>query len=109
MHEMEKIKKRAEAAGKSLVVIHGGANGADALAEIAARKLGVRTIVFEAEWQKYGRAAGPIRNNRMITEGKPDFGLAFGLIRKSSGALTGTGDMVAQLLGMGVSVYCVCG
>ena len=32
---------------------------------------------FPADWKKYGRAAGPIRNKQMLNEGKPDLVLAF--------------------------------
>jgi hypothetical protein len=30
-----------------------------------------------AEWETLGRKAGPIRNERMLTEGKPDLVVAF--------------------------------
>lgn len=32
---------------------------------------------FDADWRGLGRAAGPIRNQRMIDEGKPDLVVAF--------------------------------
>ncbi len=59
------------------VVIHGAATGADEMAGRAADALGIPVEVFPADWQKYGRAAGPIRNKQMLNEGQPDLVLAF--------------------------------
>ena len=64
-------------------VIHGGATGADdeamiwtcLMASIPGRD--IKHIPFVAEWHKHGRAAGPIRNKRMLDEGKPDLVVAF--------------------------------
>ena len=55
-------------------IVSGHANGADKLAEEYAKRLGLVLKVFPADWKKYGRAAGPIRNREMlsyITEGNP--------------------------------------
>ncbi len=49
------------------VVLHGGARGADALVDQAARRLGWPLRVMPAEWSRYGAAAGPIRNALMLT------------------------------------------
>lgn len=51
------------------LLIHGGCSGADSLAQ----KYGdynpvFPTKVFEADWDKYGKSAGPIRNRLMLTE-----------------------------------------
>lgn len=59
-----------------IVVIHGGARGADTLAGEVAKELGFRVKVFLADWEKFGKAAGPIRNIEMLNE-KPDLVLAF--------------------------------
>lgn len=53
------------------VVIHGGADGADSLAGMAAAKRGLQVEVYRAKWFEYGKAAGPIRNQQMIDDGKP--------------------------------------
>lgn len=47
-------------------VVSGGARGADILAERYAQKRGLQMIVFPAEWKKYGRRAGFIRNVDII-------------------------------------------
>lgn len=52
---------------RTTLVITGGAPGADTLAERAAEALGFQArVVMRAEWEKYGRAAGPRRNQQML-------------------------------------------
>jgi len=38
---------------------------------------GVECLQYPADWEKLGRAAGPIRNEQMLREGKPDLVVAF--------------------------------
>ncbi|MBQ6706027.1 MAG: DUF2493 domain-containing protein [Clostridia bacterium] len=45
--------------------ISGGCRGADALGERYAREHGYEIERYPAEWEKYGRAAGPMRNRKM--------------------------------------------
>ena len=55
-------------------IVSGHASGADKMAEAYAKRLGIPLKVFPAEWKKYGRGAGPIRNREMlayILEGNP--------------------------------------
>jgi hypothetical protein len=59
------------------LVIAGGCRGADCLAVKAARDCGFPYVEFLADWEKFGKAAGPIRNIAMLKEGKPDFALIF--------------------------------
>ncbi|WP_411975946.1 SLOG family protein [Sulfitobacter faviae] len=80
------------------VVIHGAARGVDEQAMIAAQTLpGVKHLPFAADWNAHGRAAGPIRNKRMLTEGKPDRVVAFPGGR-------GTANMCKQAKEAGVPV-----
>lgn len=58
-------------------LIHGGAKGADTLAGEWADKNGVPTEVYLANWARDGKSAGPLRNLRMLMEGKPDLVVAF--------------------------------
>lgn len=46
-------------------IIEGGAAGADSLARDWARSRGIRVTTVRADWEKYGRAAGAIRNGEM--------------------------------------------
>jgi len=65
-------------AASASVVIHGGARGADTLAgEWAMKRQRVPVIVYHADWNAHGRSAGPIRNAKMLAEGKPDLVIAF--------------------------------
>jgi hypothetical protein len=50
-------------------VVHGGARGADALAGDWARERGIPVQVFHADWDREGKAAGPLRNERMAKAG----------------------------------------
>lgn len=68
---------RAHAKRPVSVLIHGGARGADSLAEDWAICHHVEVAAFPADWQRNGKSAGPIRNMRMLAEGKPDGVVAF--------------------------------
>jgi YspA, cpYpsA-related SLOG family len=50
------------------LIISGGARGADTLAERYAEVFDLSFKLFPANWDKYGRAAGPIRNREMLKE-----------------------------------------
>ena len=60
-----------------VLVIHGGARGADRLAGKIARKRGLAQRVFIPDWGKFGKRAGILRNIEMLEKGKPDEGLVF--------------------------------
>ena len=83
--------------GRPDVVMQGGAPGYDLAAKLWARAHGIEGMIFEADWQTHGRAAGPIRNQRMIDEGKPDLVVAFPGGR-------GTADMVSKARAAGIEV-----
>lgn len=55
----------------------GAAQGADRIALDWAHRNGVSSWQIPAEWEKYGKAAGPIRNQKMLDVGKPDLVIAF--------------------------------
>lgn len=52
----------------TLVLLSGRCRGADQLGERFAKENGWTIEQYPAEWKKYGRAAGPIRNKKMIDE-----------------------------------------
>ena len=58
------------------LIISGGATGADRHAEGWARYNEIAFLVVPAQWEKHGKAAGPIRNKRMLSI-KPDLVIAF--------------------------------
>ncbi len=46
-------------------LVSGGASGVDSMAERYANENGISVKVFQADWKKYGRGAGPLRNKEM--------------------------------------------
>lgn len=78
-------------------VIHGGAAGADMLAGRWAHHRGIPVTVYRADWTRHGKRAGPIRNQQMIDEGKPDVVIAFPGGR-------GTADMLRRAEAAGISI-----
>jgi hypothetical protein len=78
-------------------IISGMARGADMLAATYARRFKIPLLEFPADWNKHGRAAGPIRNQQMLDEGRPDMVIAFPGGR-------GTADMVSRAKKAGVRV-----
>lgn len=85
---------------KGVTIMHGGCpTGADQMADDwAVVHWCDDLLVFPADWQTYRRAAGPIRNQRMLDEGKPDLVIAFPGGR-------GTADMVRRAKAAGVKVH----
>jgi YspA, cpYpsA-related SLOG family len=87
-------------------VIDGVARGADSLGNRAAMTLWPRInhMRFPADWRKFGKAAGPIRNRQMLATGRPDLVLAFHDDLEHS---KGTADMVRIARQAGVPVRVV--
>ncbi len=52
--------------GTPCEVVSGGALGADSMGERWAEQNGIPVRVFEADWQRYGKAAGPSRNQAIV-------------------------------------------
>jgi predicted Rossmann-fold nucleotide-binding protein len=91
-YQLGKLKARGISA-----VITGGAKGADEFAHYWATRNGIEVIQFKADWQKHGRAAGPIRNQQMLDEGRPDLVVAFAGGR-------GTADMIRRAEAAGIPI-----
>ena len=88
--------------GMELVVIEGGARGADAAAATWADAWhqsgrNVAHLQFRANWLQHGKSAGPRRNQRMIDEGRPDLVVGF------PGGV-GTRDMLRRARSSGIEV-----
>lgn len=79
------------------VIIEGGARGADRLAFTIAGRKGWGSETYEADWEKLGPKAGPIRNQMMLDAGRPDLVVAFPGGR-------GTADMLRRAEAAGVRV-----
>lgn len=48
-----------------LIILSGGAKGTDSLGERYAKENNLQLQVFPANWTRYGKKAGPIRNEQM--------------------------------------------
>lgn len=87
------IKEYVRSLPPDVRVITGGANGADYYAEKARKECGLDGKVYDAKWDMFGKAAGPIRNRRMIKDESPYLVVAFhnNIFRSK-----GTRDMLLQ-------------
>lgn len=47
------------------IILSGHASGADMIGEQYAKEHGIKCKLYPAEWKKYGKIAGPIRNEQM--------------------------------------------
>ena len=54
------------------IIIHGDARGVDRISGYVACTYLMTIEKYPADWKKYHRAAGVIRNQQMLDEGKPD-------------------------------------
>ena len=78
---------------QAIVIVHGAAQGADLLAAKYAHRHDLRTERHPADWQRYGKAAGVIRNAEMVAAGA-DLCLAF--IRDGSRGATHCADLAEK-------------
>ncbi len=87
--------------GAGIVIINGGAPGIDQSFREACADLGVACETFEADWDRYGRAAGPRRNAAMLAAGA-DLVVAF---HRDLASSRGTLDCTRQAIALGVPTY----
>lgn len=83
-----------------IVVISGTARGADTLGERYAHERGYAVEKFPADWNRDGKAAGPIRNAQMAK-------VADTLIAFWDGQSKGTANMIDQAKTRGLSIKIV--
>lgn len=83
--------------GGPLEIAHGGAGGADSLAEEVAHVFGWPVKCYPANWRQFGPAAGPIRNRQMLVDFSPELVVAFPGGR-------GTEHCVKTATGLGIAV-----
>lgn len=90
------VRLALSAVPSSAVLIHGAARGADSLAAEQWAAWGRAVEAHPADWNKHGKAAGVIRNQKMLDSGV-DLLVAFPGGR-------GTADMVARCHRAGVPI-----
>ena len=72
-------------------IVSGCCQGTDTLGERYAKELGIPVVRFPADWQAYGKAAGPIRNRKMAEYASEGEGV---LVAFWDGASRGTASMI---------------
>lgn len=85
-----------------LVIVSGGAKGADLMAEAMALELNIPILVHDADWDRYGRSAGFKRNELIVRDA--DIVLAFYAPGPRSKGTSHTVD-IARAAGKPVHIY----
>jgi len=62
---------------KPTTIVEGGSSGADRLAKDYANSNNIKLLTNQADWDKHGPSAGPLRNKKMILEHPDAIVLAF--------------------------------
>ena len=98
---MEAVRKAWDSCPwKITTVLSGDATGVDQWGGRIAREKGIPVEQFPADWKTYGRAAGPIRNRKMLLH-------AQALIAVWDGRSPGTLDMIAAARKVGIPLHIV--
>jgi hypothetical protein len=84
-----------------MTLVHGAAKGADTIAASLADHMGWDVEAFPAEWDRFGRRAGPVRNQLMVDHGA-DICLVFPLPDSR-----GTWDCVRRAKAAGIPLVIV--
>jgi hypothetical protein len=82
-------------------VVSGAAQGVDRLGEEWAQRHDIPVTRFPADWDNHGRAAGPIRNNQMVSY----VGAAGALLAIWDGASSGTAHVISAARREGRKVF----
>lgn len=87
------------------VIVEGEARGADITCRVVAEEMGHEVRGYPADWDRFRRAAGPIRNQQMLDcEHRPDEPIELGIAFHDdlAGKSRGTRDMVNRLQKAGI-------
>ena len=85
---------------EQIVIVSGGARGADAIGEWIGKEYGITTVIMRAQWDKFGKSAGYRRNEQMAQ-------YATHLLAAWDGASKGTKHMIdiATKAGLTVQIH----
>ena len=64
----DNILKNKKESGEDIIIVSGCARGADSLFFFFAKENGYEVLKFPANWNKYGKKAGYLRNEQMAEE-----------------------------------------
>lgn len=70
--EQAPIERELRRFPRGTILVHGGARGADNIAGYVGERLGFIVRVYPADWDQYGKRAGPLRNVLMLEREHPD-------------------------------------
>jgi len=79
------------------LVLHGGAAGVDRILATHLLRAGIPVHAMPAEWRRHGRAAGPIRNARLVAD-------ADAVLAVWDGQSSGTADTIRRARSRGLPV-----
>jgi hypothetical protein len=99
--DRERIADRLFDCPTDATIVHGNAKGADRIAHQEAQKLGLLVEPHPAEWERYGKRAGIIRNEEMAALGA-ELCIAFW-----DGSSVGTRHMMGAAAARGIPVETV--
>ena len=88
---------------RNYVIVEGEAPGADTLAREYGEENGLEVKKYPAEWSKYGRKAGYLRNKQMLDE-NPDIDVVLAFIDKPLKQSKGTYNMYQLARSRGIEV-----
>ncbi len=86
----------------NVTLVSGHAKGVDTMAEHYASEKKIPIKVFPAEWKRYGKAAGPIRNTAMLKYALEQNAVVAAFW---NGTSRGTGNMLKQAKKAGVECH----
>lgn len=99
------VKEYLDALDNSnIVIISGTARGADQLGERFANEYGIQTKRFPANWNEYGKSAGPIRNRQMAEYAAEGRGILFAFW---DGCSRGTYSMIDLAKKLGLEIHII--
>jgi hypothetical protein len=99
------IKKTLASLGPNTIIVEGEARGADKMCRyVAEEQLGYEVRRYPADWDRYKKAAGHIRNRQMFDTENPELVVAF---HNNLSESKGTKDMVEYARSKGCPVNVV--
>lgn len=93
-NDLETMVKVLDRFPRTITVYHGDCRGADKMAGLVLKELGWpddKIIAMPADWVKYKKGAGPVRNRAMYKAAQPQLVIAF---HKNINESKGTKDML---------------
>lgn len=68
--KIKRVLQRLYKVQPDTIIVHGACRGADEIVGRLATEMGFPVEAYPANWRRYGRAAGPVRNQQMINESR---------------------------------------